>query len=346
MLAGVLWRMFRAWFLCFLSTLAHAQTCACTIPVFRYALDRWEPDRLTLRVPAFMAQKPEMMELLRPLRANGLANLDLKTVTDAALTVAELRDSKTGQQVVWSGNLDPSSLEKLLDSPARKLLLDRILSGQSVIWVLVDSGAAENQVQMDRIEQRLKFLQQVAALPIQDPNDPDSQLGPGPRLKLEFGTLRLKANDPAEQALIRLLAGPETDASAGFAAAVFGRGRVLGSWPLAKLDDAALEDACLYLVGRCSCRVKNQNPGWDLLLNVNWDKALKDAQAMGTALPPTAATTKIAPVEVVRTAATPGVTEPISSQTDPTGVPQSFILLASAGLLLVGVVLMLRKNKT
>lgn len=345
-MAGVLWRMFRAWFLCFLSTLAHAQTCACTIPVFRYALDRWEPDRLTLRVPAAMAQKPEVRELLRPLRANGQANLDLKTVTEASPQQAELRDSKTGEQVVWSANLDSASLSQVLGSPARTLLLDRLLSGQSVVWVLVDSGTPEDQAQMERIEQRLKFLQQVAALPIQDPNDPDSQLGPGPRLKLEFGTLRLKASDPAEQVLIRMLAGPKTEPAAGFASAVFGRGRVLGSWPLAKLDDPALEDACLYLVGRCSCRVKNQNPGWDLLLNVNWEKVLKEAQAKQATPPAPAPPAEVDPVEVVRTTPAGAAVTSNPGTEDPTGVPQSLILLASAGLLLVSVMLMLRKNKT
>ncbi len=293
-----------------------------------------------------MAKKPEVQELLRPLRANGQANLDLKTMMEASPQQAELRDSKTGEQVVWSGDLDSASLSQVLDSPARRVLLDRILSGQSVVWVLVDSGTPEDQAQMERIEQRLKFLQQVAALPIQDPHDPDSQLGPGPRLKLEFGTLRLKASDPAEQVLIRMLAGPETSGTGGFAAAVFGRGRVLGSWPLAKLDDLALEDACLYLVGRCSCRVKNQNPGWDLLLNVSWEKVLKEAQAKEATQPSPPPPAKAEPVEVVRTTPADVALASSPSIEDPTGVPQSFILLASAGLLLVSVVLMLRKNKT
>jgi LPXTG-motif cell wall-anchored protein len=40
------------------------------------------------------------------------------------------------------------------------------------------------------------------------------------------------------------------------------------------LDDATLEEASMFLVGRCGCRIKNENPGWDLLLNVDWEKAL------------------------------------------------------------------------
>lgn len=33
----------------------------------------------------------------------------------------------------------------------------------------------------------------------------------------------------------------------------------------------------MFLVGRCGCRIKNENPGWDLLLNVDWVKALNEA---------------------------------------------------------------------
>ena len=76
-----------------------------------------------------------------------------------------------------------------------------------------------------------------------------------------------------------MLAGPggKLDPTQGFAAAVFGKGRVLGAWNLKELDDASLEEACLFLVGRCSCRLKNDNPGWDLLMNVDWPQALARA---------------------------------------------------------------------
>ena len=33
----------------------------------------------------------------------------------------------------------------------------------------------------------------------------------------------------------------------------------------------------MFLVGRCSCRMKNENPGWDILMNVDWAKALEQA---------------------------------------------------------------------
>ena len=254
--------------------------CACTIPVFRFALDRWEADKFHLVLPQGVAKEPAIQDLLRPLRANGKANLDITTSTDIAQQDTVLRYSRQSDKPVWSGKLDAATLGAVLDSPARKKLVQQLLAGDSVIWVIADSGSPLDTVEVERIEKRLKFLEQVASLPIQDPNDPDSQLGPGPPLKLKFTSLRLRRDDPAEFMLLRMLAGPKGEfdpATTSFAGAVFGRGRVLGAWPLAILDDASLEDACMFLVGRCGCRLKNESPGWDILLNLDWEKALPAA---------------------------------------------------------------------
>lgn len=254
--------------------------CACTIPVFRFALDRWEADKFHLVMPAAVSQTPEVQDLLRPLRANGKANLDFSTSKDPAQQDTILRYSRESEKQVWSGKLDAATLGAVLDSPARKKLVQQLLAGDSVIWVIADSGSRVDVLEVERIEKRLKFLEQVASLPIQDPNDPDSQLGPGPPLRLKFSTLRLRRDDPAEQLLLRMIAGPQgafDPTRTSFAGAVFGRGRVLGAWPLDILDDASLEDACMFLVGRCGCRLKNESPGWDILLNLDWEKALPAA---------------------------------------------------------------------
>jgi hypothetical protein len=345
--------MLRSSFLVLISaTLLQAQTCACTIPVFRYALDRWESDRFKLTIPVTASQNAELTDLLRPLRANGKANLDIATARDATLTQAELLDSKTSSQQLWSGNLDKTSLAYLLDSPGRTEILKRILAGESVVWVIVDSGKPEDQAEIARIEKRLKFLENVAALPIQDPNDPDSQLGPGPSLLLKFTTLHLRRDDPAEKLLISMLAGPggKVDPAQGsFAAAVFGKGRVLGSWPLTHLDDTALEEACMFLVGRCSCRLKNDNPGWDILLNVDWPKALQEASERKST--PTTASEPSKPVamKLPETVVTQAQVVPLTAEPSATAtsaaIPQSAILLASSALLLACVAFLLFKQK-
>lgn len=316
-----------------ISTLYASGVCACTIPVFRYALDRWEADKFHLVLPASVAQGTVIQDLLRPLRANGKANLDITISRDSLATTAELRSSRDSGQIIWSGALEKNSLEALLDSPARRKLVESALAGDSVIWVIADSGSPQDTVEIERIEQRLKFLEQVAALPIQDPNDPDSQLGPGPPLRLKFATLRLRRDDPAETALLRMLAGPKGKVDPGstsFVAAVFGRGRVLGAWPLTLLDDASLEEACMFLVGRCGCRMKNENPGWDILLNVDWEKAL---QSVVSTLEPSANTNSSAP----KVASAPEVVRISAADDGKTAEPKAgAILLVALGAVLIG----------
>jgi hypothetical protein len=316
-----------------ISTLYASGVCACTIPVFRYALDRWEADKFHLVLPASVAQDTVIQDLLRPLRANGKANLDITISRDSLATTAELRSSRDSGQIIWSGALEKNSLEALLDSPARRKLVERALAGDSVVWVIADSGSPQDTVEIERIEQRLKFLEQVAALPIQDPNDPDSQLGPGPPLRLKFATLRLRRDDPAETALLRMLAGPKGKVDPGstsFVAAVFGRGRVLGAWPLTLLDDASLEEACMFLVGRCGCRMKNENPGWDILLNVDWEKAL---QSVVSTSEPSANTASSAP----KVASVPEVVRISATDDSKTAEPKAgAILLVALGAVLIG----------
>lgn len=331
--------MLRTCFFLLLTTvLLRGDTCACTIPVFRYALDRWEADRFQLILPASTSQNTELNDLLRPLWANGKANLDITKAKDVGITSADLRDSKTRERSLWSGTLDKAALESVLDSPGRREITRRILAGESVVWVVVDDGKAESQPEMERIERRLRFLEQVATMPIQDPNDPDSQLGPGPALMLKFTSLRLRADDPAEKVLTAMLAGPQgkVDATRAFAAPVFGRGRVLGAWNLDKLDDAALEDACMFLVGRCSCRMKNENPGWDILMNVDWPQALEKVKAAKPAVEIVQEVERQVP-ETVRTegdaGAAPAASFPASSQMMTAALALALVALAAKLLL-------------
>jgi hypothetical protein len=300
------WKTLRMRLLAIILVYISGTASACTVPVFRYALDRWEADRFHLVLPSPLTNDAEISDLLRPLRANGVANLDIETSTDSALKEVELHFSTREQTTLWKGTLDEATLGAILASPARKVILERILAGDSVVWVMADGGTPEDDAAAARIEKRLKFLEQVATLPIQDPDDPDSQLGPGPPLFLKFTLLRFRRNDSAERIFAKMLLGPEgliNPETTSFAAAVFGRGRVLGVWALGDLNDVVLEDVSLFLVGRCSCRIKNENPGWDILMNVDWSNELQSftdmvpekVSASAQAMPSSVVQTQVAP---------------------------------------------------
>lgn len=292
-------------------TLAHAAQCpACTVPVFRYGLDNWQADAYRIELPAAAMQDGKLADFFRNLGTALPVNLEAKpgTGTEARLLFPHPEEAKS--PVVWTGTLTPASLAVLTDSPARKEIARRILAGESVVWVLAESGnQAEDDAIAARVEKRLRYLEQVAILPRIDPNDPTSKLGPGPALRVKFSLLRVPragdlqspsvtndnngrrlqvAGTSDESILLKMLAGPKPAAELAtgpWLATVFGRGRVLGAWPAADFGDAELEEACLFLLGACSCQVKRQNPGWDLLMNVNWAEELQ-AAAVKASSPP------------------------------------------------------------
>jgi hypothetical protein len=55
---------------------------------------------------------------------------------------------------------------------------------------------------------------------------------------------------------------------------VFGLGRALLPLIGAGITQKNIYDAASFLAGPCSCEVKEQNPGFDLLLNADWDTLL------------------------------------------------------------------------
>lgn len=264
--------------------LAGGASSACTVPVFRYALDHWPGDPYQLEAPEGWMEGPAATDL-RKLLDETRTEILLQPLRDVS-GPARLLLPREGT-VVWSGELDDTAGD-LFISPARRELASRILSGESMVWVMVTSGnQAVDEVLEERMTARLEYLQSVAAIPEQDPTDPDSKLGPGPELRVGLSFLKVAYDDPREQVFLRMLAGPrselleantETGEREPFGGVVFGRGRVLGAWPSSSLDEEGLDEVSLFLLGACSCRVKFQNPGWDLALAVNWDEALQDAQ--------------------------------------------------------------------
>lgn len=297
--------------------LCAATTHACSIPVFRYALDRWPADRYTLEIAPADAAEPKVAHFMRNFTDSTPLNLRIERLSEDSPGPSRLRtpgNYETTRQV-WSGKLDSNVISALSDSPARQEIVRRILAGESAVWVLVTSGKSETDAAIaTRLEKRLRYLEQIAQIPPIDPNDPSSRLGPGPKLGVKFSMLRVSADDVAEQAFLAMLAGPNGDEMGNhgiWLAPVFGRGRVLGSWGARDFGDEQIDELCLFLLGACSCQVKQQNPGWDLLLNTDWDASL---QALGTAEIDTAAVAPVPP-EPARPAASAATPAPVETVT-------------------------------
>jgi hypothetical protein len=282
---------------------------ACSVPVFRYALEQWQPDAFEVVIfhdGKLTDEQNAVLERLEPqgLNAKYAGNLfvhkiDLSQAQDATwIKLWEEQDTKTTPWMlvlsppkfgpplkVLAGPVTNENADLVLSSPKRTEITKRILKGDSVVWVLIDSGdEAKDKAAHELLKSELTRLQSKLKLPEIDPADiAEGALDDVEEtLKLQFSLIRLARDDPQEKAFLEMLLNSEPDLrddefkSEPMAIPVFGRARALYALIGKGIAQETIEDACVFLTGACQCTVKRQNPGVDLLTNTDWD-SLVDA---------------------------------------------------------------------
>jgi hypothetical protein len=298
-----------------------AVACACNVPVFRFALERWRPDpyRVVLlhKGPLTAAD----LETIRPLEEHheqSLANLSLRTIDVDELARAEGDDEAQAadrelvkafgdgelprlivqypaslqiQKPIFVGPAGRESIAGLLDSPARRELVKRLTDGQTAVWILLEpAGGADSGDAANLLGTELPKLQQELKLPELTTAPEDTLLAETP-LRVEFSLLRVRRDDPKELALVAMLIGSEPDLAERndpMVFPVFGRGRALLPLIGAGITGKNIHDAAAFLVGACSCEVKELNPGFDLLIAADWEEQLASGGERLVTPPPTA----------------------------------------------------------
>lgn len=288
--------------------LAGAEALGCSIPVFRYALERWPAEpylAVVFHKGALSAEQEKVVEALRK-GANtedAPANLEVHAVDVAEKMSKEaeaiwkqegeaaelprlvvLYPHSTGvPERAWAGPLNGANAAALLDSPARQALAKRLLAGDCAVWLLVESGdKAKDDAAAKLLAAELKKLEDVLELPrgmdfgFDDEPPPGAPDEPAPReenLKVAFSVVRVSRSDPAERVFLDTLLGvhEELKKERGVLAfAVFGQGRALPPLVGDGIEADNIADVCAFVVGPCSCQVKAMNPGWDLLIAADW----------------------------------------------------------------------------
>lgn len=274
---------------------------SCSIPVFRYALERWRPDPFEVLIfhrGALTIDQQGLALQLSPEYVPGEAipnvavtTIDLDgTIRPGFVAIWQtdfgeplpwmlVRTPWRGENhTVWEGPLTRDAVQAVLQSPVRVELMKRLAGGESVVWVLVDgTDAAENARLEAAVRQQLQGLQGGIQLP-EILHEDLSELSVSPeQLGLRFSVLRLRRDDPRESLLVRTLltAKPGLDAPelAGepMLFPIFGRCRAYFPLVGSSIEPLQIEDLARFLSGACQCTIKQQNPGVDLLTALDWD---------------------------------------------------------------------------
>jgi hypothetical protein len=256
---------------------------ACDTPVYRYALENWPADSYQATVLHRGALSVAEQRLVQRLQTGAeSANLKVRLIDqvrpDDPEVAAQFReiDVATGPVLIltppaatkpdadtWSGRLTEEAIDAVLDSPVRRQEASRLHAGQ-IVWLFLESGQAR--------------IDDAAAQVIADncPALPPSTV------------MRLRRDDVHEQLLVRMLLGSEPDLPGRrepMAFPVFGRGRLLYALVGRGITADNVRQAAGFLGGDCSCTVKRDNPGTDLLLTADWSDVTPAADADPASVP-------------------------------------------------------------
>ncbi len=272
---------------------------ACSVPVFRYAMERWPADYYE----AVLIHRGQLTEddkqLLNELRQEDsetedflnlrILELDIATTTEekvkSLLMSEELPETlpvlvlwypwhKGRTPPIWQGRLTRSTVAALLESPTRQKLAERLIEGQTAVWIFVESGNAEkDKAALQLLEQELETVTRELK---EEAQSIPEELG-APEITYSFSILSVSRSDPNERMLLTLLLNSEPDldeySDKPVTFPVFGRGRALYALIGEGITSDNIRETIAFLVGPCGCEIKMMNPGMDILMAANWDAA-------------------------------------------------------------------------
>jgi hypothetical protein len=194
------------------------------------------------------------------------------------------------EQPVWSGPPTEQAVSSLLDSPARRQIVHRLMTGESAVWLLLEGDKEQTEATARLLEEELPRLEKELQLPNKDLKPPKKPLplpsqfarsatellSPVP-LRISFSMLRVDRTDPREALFVAQLVRADEGLALEDGPIVYpivGRGRGMAALVAGEVDADTVRALCQSLCGACSCQIKWQNPGVDLLMTAPWSSLI------------------------------------------------------------------------
>ncbi len=288
-----------------ITTIAYQNVKACSVPVFRYALERWEASYYNAVIFTDKELSKDDKQYIKKISDEIPINLsidisNIKTEKDENLKkqyIEHIKNVKLPAMLLsypasyrdainppfWIGEYSKESLVKIVGSPAREKIVKNILKGDSAVWVIIESGDKEKDskykkildTNLRKLEKELELPEGVVAIDSEEaPMDPADRLQSGIPLKLAFSTVSISRKELKEDFFLKMLLDFEPSLKGKLngtvAIPVIGQGRAV--FPLAddEINEENIYGLSEYITGSCSCEIKAQNPGMDLIFAISW----------------------------------------------------------------------------
>ena len=292
-----------------------SKSTACPIPVFRYALEFWEPEPYRLEIfykNSLRHGEEELIDyLIKASEGNEMkSNLITRTVNivssnrdiphdilndlspdDFPCMMLRFPFMSGKNKPLWSAPLNRENINILLNSPVRENIANKLISDATAVWLFIESSdARKNRQALTLLNRELRRLEQTLVLPdyelwLDDYQNVSDDEVP----KIKFDVVRVSYNDPHEELLVRMLLNTEhchdNLITEPIVFPIYGRGIALWAIIGDRINEINISGAAEFLTGHCSCQLKSLNPGFDLLISKDWDNLVENIADISIANP-------------------------------------------------------------
>lgn len=347
-----------------------AQASACDTPVYRYAMYRWTPLPYEVYCLHHGKLPKADQDLHKAVAEEGpggsIANvyitpvdLDQKKALDAVpepvKAIWRARAGKSPARYVvmapWGaellvGDLDLTAARAIVESPVRSEIGREFDEGHGVVLLLVGGKEARENARIETACRAVMAKAEAGRLfnepspdsgstPAQRPEEVGMQAVPdNQQPNLRIALVKLDRANAAEQWLLKMLTAmaPDLEKSAHepMLFAIYGRGRAMPPGIGQEVNAESLTELLRFLADRCSCTIKDQNPGLDLLMRWDWESTAERFAAEERAVIQAPLYAEVSADPGAAKGPPPNVAQPPSAQQESAAQPPSAVQQSAA----------------
>ena len=276
-------------------------TFSCTVPVFQYALERWNQSyydgvllyegNLTQKEKETYAEFQEMLQKNNSLLNLRMEKLDVSSQPDKyqqllknlrpdrlpALALWYPRQKGQGEPF-WIGDFQMPVISNIVESDKRHEVSNHLVDGSPIVWMLIAPGGhSDHKETLNRL--RTAISESVGVMKQSPQFKPLIVNGEN---EISFPVVTVSAENSEESVLLSMVTGLSEGSSLKqpMVVPVFGRGRALTTFPAHEIDEELIYNIMSFLLSPCACQIKMASPGTDMLIKAQWEKAFGQFASM------------------------------------------------------------------